>query len=345
MNADLEKLHQSNKTELEKRGSLFNIGAPVTDSVTIRDHIAVGFGDGTVRFFQSEAEPKIVKAHKGVVLSMANHGDHVLTGGDDGRFLKISSEGDIDEISNFGGKWVDYVASYKDNKVCSSGNVVYIWSKNKDKPEILEHQSTVGGLAFDNKGKRLAVSRYGGVTVWKQNNNKWTSSNYAWKGSHGTVTFSPDTKYIVTAMQENQIHGWRINDKADLAMRGYPAKIKSFTWVGDTPYLVTSGSNDAVCWPFDGKEGPMGRKPVCVANGGKELVTFVKALKGEKAVFTGFTDGSVLLAEIDESKKPIMIRSSTGSEVSTIAMSSDNSQILIGDMKGSILLSSLWADN
>ena len=128
-------------------------------------------------------------------------------------------------------------------------------------------------------------------------------------------------------------------------MRGYPSKIKSFTWVGDTPYLVTSGSSDAVCWPFDGKEGPMGRKPIVVANGGKELATFVKALNGEKAVFTGFTDGSVLLAEIDESKKPIMIRSSTGSEVSTIAISSDNSQILIGDMKGSILLSSLWADN
>ena len=40
-----------------------------------------------------------------------------------------------------------------------------------------------------------------------------------------------------------------------------------------------------------------------------------------------------------------MIRSSTGSEVSTIAISSDNSQILIGDMKGSILLASLWVDN
>ena len=345
MNADLEKLQESNKTELERRGSIFNIGAPATEAATIRDQIAFVFGDGTVRFFQSGSDPKTVKAHKGVVLSMTNYEDHVLTGGDDGRFLKISSDGNIDEIFNFGSKWVDCVASHKDTKVCSSGKTVYIWTKNKDKPQTLEHQSTVAGLAFDNKGKRLAVSRYGGVTVWKLNNNKWTSSNFTWKGSHGTVTFSPDTKYIVTAMQENQIHGWRINDKADLAMRGYPSKIKSFTWVGDTPYLVTSGSSDAVCWPFDGKEGPMGRKPIVVANGGKELATFVKALNGEKAVFTGFTDGSVLLAEIDESKKPIMIRSSTGSEVSTIAISSDNSQILIGDMKGSILLSSLWADN
>ena len=87
MNADLEKLQESNKTELERRGSIFNIGAPATESVTMRNQIAVGFGDGTVRFFQSGFEPKTVKAHEGVVLSMANYADDVLTGGDDGRFL------------------------------------------------------------------------------------------------------------------------------------------------------------------------------------------------------------------------------------------------------------------
>ena len=81
MNADLEKLQESNKTELERRGSIINTGAPVTEAITIRDHIAVGFGDGTVRFFQSGSEPKVVKAHKGVVFSMARNGDYVLTGG------------------------------------------------------------------------------------------------------------------------------------------------------------------------------------------------------------------------------------------------------------------------
>ena len=42
MNADLEKLQESNKTELERRGSIINTGAPVTEAITIRDHIAVG---------------------------------------------------------------------------------------------------------------------------------------------------------------------------------------------------------------------------------------------------------------------------------------------------------------
>ena len=86
-------------------------------------------------------------------------------------------------------------------------------------------------------------------------------------------------------MQENQIHGWRINDKADLAMRGYPSKIKSFTWVGDTPYLVTSGSSDAVCWPFDGKEGPMGESQLLLQTVVKNLQHLLKHLM-EKKLFS-----------------------------------------------------------
>ena len=60
MNADLEKLQESNKTELERRGAIFNIGAPATEAVTIGDHIVVGFGDGSVRFIQSGYDPKTV---------------------------------------------------------------------------------------------------------------------------------------------------------------------------------------------------------------------------------------------------------------------------------------------
>ena len=86
-------------------------------------------------------------------------------------------------------------------------------------------------------------------------------------------------------------------------MAGYPAKIKSFTWAGNTPFLVTSGASEAICWPFDGKEGPLGRKPTCVASGGKQNATFVESLPQENAVFAGFQDGSVILSEIDETKK------------------------------------------
>ena len=66
-------------------------------------------------------------------------------------------------------------------------------------------------------------------------------------------------------------------------------------------------------------------------------------LPDENAVFVGFYDGSVLFSEIDETKKSYPIRSQTGYEVSVISISSDKKYILIGDIKGNVLCSPLWA--
>ena len=331
------------ETELELRGMRLDTGAPVTGAVAVGDSIAVSFGDGTVRFFRQGIAHKVIQAHTGVVLCMSADQQHLLTGGDDGRFLRIAQDGKIEEIANFGTRWVDCVAASEGLHACSSGGIAYVWSKDQTKPKLLEHTSTVGGLAFDARGKRLAVGHYGGATIWENAGRRWKSSKLVWKGFHGAVTFSPDGKYLVTAMQENALHGWRLRDKGDLAMSGYPSKIKSFAWVGDTPYLATSGADEAICWPFDGKDGPMGRSPVCVAHAGKQTATFVHALPGENAVFAGFRDGAVLLAELDESKDAIVLKGSTGAEVTAIAVTASLSHVLIGDAKGHILWATLWA--
>lgn len=331
------------ETELERRGTRLETGAPVTGAVAAGDLVAVGFGDGSVRLFRPGFAPIVAKAHRGVVLCMAADGDHVLTGGDDGRFLRISPDGTVEEVASFGTRWVDCVASSPGLRACSSGRAVHVWSARQPKAAVLEHASTVGGLAFDAKGKRLAVAHYGGATVWVRGERRWKSSKLVWKGFHGAVTFSPDGKFLVTAMQENALHGWRLRDKGDMAMPGYPAKVKSFAWVGDAPHLATSGADEAICWPFDGKDGPLGRAPVCVAHGGKQIATCVQALPRERAVFAGFRDGAVLLAELDESKDAIVLRGSTGAEVTAIAVSASLSHVLIGDAKGHVLWSPLWA--
>ena len=330
------------KTELEIRGAHFNLKAPVTGSVTTNDAVVVGFGDGIVRFFRDEGDPNVVKAHEGVVLSIATNGENVFTGGEDGKFLKISPGGNIAEIADFNTRWVDTVAAKQGMIACSSGSTVYIWSEGQKKEKTLDHPSTVGGLAFDKNGSRLAVSCYGGVTLWERKERRWKSSRLVWKGSHSKVSFSPDGKYIVTTMQESELHGWRLRDKVDLAMRGYPAKIKSFAWVGDTPHLATGGDHQAICWPFDGKDGPLGREPVCIADCGKKISTFIEPLIGENAIFVGFNDGTVLLSELDENKSPFVIRNPKGSEISAISVSSNRSHILIGDIEGNILWSPLW---
>ena len=347
MIADTNEFPELDKTKFEQRGTEFKLGIPVINAVSIGNSIAVGFGDGTVRIFTSGQCSEPIKAHKGIVLCMSKDGDHILTGGDDGRFLKISLDGEINEIGNFGTRWVDNVTANNGNLVCSSGKIVYLWSPNKKEPQLFDHNSTIGGIAFDAKGRRLAVSRYDGVTLWKKDyTNKWESSNLIFKGSHNKVSFSPDGKYLVTSMQENLIRCWRLKDNVDFAMSGYNTKVKSFAFVGETSYLATSGALGmgiaaAICWPFDG-DGPMGRKPTCLQYSGNNQVTFVEPFPSEKAVFAGLSDGSVYLSEIEKSSNTIIIRSFTESEVTSIAVTEDCSSILIGDMGGNILWTSIW---
>ena len=347
MTADKNQFPALDKTKFEQRGTEFKLGIPVTNAVSVGNSIAVGFGDGTVRIFTSGQSSKAIKAHKGIVLCMSKDGDYILTGGDDGRFLKISLKGEVNEIGNFGTRWVDNVTANNGSLVCSSGKIVYLWSPNTKEPKLFEHNSTIGGMAFDARGRRLAVSRYDGVTLWKKNySNKWESSNLIWKGSHNKVSFSPDGKYLVTSMQENAIRCWRLKDKIDFAMSGYNAKVKSFAFVGETSYLATSGALGmgiaaTICWPFDG-DGPMGRQPVCLSYTGNNQVTFVEPFPSEKAVFAGLSDGSVYLSQIENTNNTIIIRSFTGSEVSAIATTEDRSHVLIGDMGGNILWTSIW---
>ena len=186
---------------IERQALKLDAGAPVTEAVSTGNYVVAGFGDGTVRFFHPGLAPVTVEAHRGVVLSMAADCEpgFVLTGGDDGRFLRLSPQGVIQELANFGTRWVDCVASGPNLRACSSGRVAHIWQPGDTDARTFEHPSTVGGLAFDAKGKRLAVGHYGGATVWERVEKRWKPKRLFWKGSHGAISFSPDGKFVVTS--------------------------------------------------------------------------------------------------------------------------------------------------
>ena len=73
----------------------------------------------------------------------------------------------------------------------------------------------------------------------------------------------------------------------------------------------------------------------------KQYATYIEALSEENAIFVGYRDGLVLLSEIDEKKNSITVRNPTGSEVSAIVVSKSREDILIGDIKGNVLWSSI----
>ena len=120
--------------------------------------------------------------------------------------------------------------------------------------------STARGLAFQPKGYRLAATHYNGATLWFPKV-EGTPQTLEWKGAHLDATFSPDGRFLVTSMQENALHGWRLADSRNMRMTGYPAKTRSLSWSHDGQWLATSGADAAVVWPFKDKDGPMGKAP------------------------------------------------------------------------------------
>ena len=330
---------------LEATGDRIDTGAHVTAAVALGETVVTAHGDGCLRMFEGDGPPKEIEAHHGPVLAMAAaDAGSVVTGGDDGRFLRISLDGSVEELAAFGGAWVDCVSAHEKTGLlaCSVGRVAHVWGSDAAKPWTFEHPSTVGGLAIDPKGKRLAVAHYGGATIWEHREKKrWKMTKLAWAGSHVGVTWSPDGKFVVTVMQENALHGWRVRDKANMRMSGYPAKPRTFDWVGSEPHLATSGADKAVCWPFHFKDGPMGQGALCVADGGKQLATTVRGLPGQPTVLVGFQDGAVLMSDLDEWAETRVVRGSTGVEVTAIAVTRSLSHILIGDADGQVLWSAL----
>ncbi len=107
------------------------------------------------------------------------------------------------------------------------------------------------------KGQRLALAHYNGATLWYPNV-AGEPQKLEWKGSHLGITVSADQRFVVTTMQEPQLHGWRLEDGQHMRMSGYPGKVRSFAWTQGGKFLATSGASEAILWPFSGKNGPMG---------------------------------------------------------------------------------------
>ncbi len=118
------------------------------------------------------------------------------------------------------------------------------------------------------KGQRLALAHYNGATLWYPNV-AGEPQRLEWKGSHLGITVSADQRFVVTTMQEPQLHGWRLEDGQHMRMSGYPGKVRSFAWTQGGKFLATSGARAKPSLAFSGKNGPMGVNPTMIAPAAK----------------------------------------------------------------------------
>ena len=294
---------------------------------------AFALADGDVLLAEI-GEERRVKAHQdGAILAAASEGKRIYTGGDDGGIVATDASGKVEILAHEKG-WIDSIACRDDGALAwSSGKSV----RARDaKGEIKSWQapSSVRGLAFFPKGYRLAIAHYNGASLWFPNTAAGPEA-LEWKGSHLDAAVSTDGRFVVTSMQENLLHGWRLSDKKSMQMSGYPAKSRSLSWSHDGAWLATSGADGCVVWPFSGKEGPMGQQPRECGVRPNVLVSRVAFHPKALIVAIGYDDGWIMLVRLTDAAE-ILVRRTEGDRdpVTALAFDATGARMAFGTKSG-----------
>jgi len=290
-------------------------------------------GDGSVRF----EDGAFSSAHDGAILCAVVHpsGDGVVTGGDDGRLIWHRRD-EAGVLATARGQWIDAVdASAESGLIAfSAGKTLsVIDAKDAGFRRDFQHERTVSGVAFEPKGRRIATSTYGGAALWFARIAQQKPTLLKWAGSHTAVTFSPDGAFVVTAMQDAQLHGWRLKDQRDMRMGGYPSKVRAMSFLSNGQLLATSGAQGAVLWPFIGANGPMGREATEIGFDEGSLVALVASRPKHGLLAAGLNDGRVWLAD-PAGQGLNFLKAERGAPITALAMSADAKRVAWADEDG-----------
>jgi WD40 repeat protein len=308
------------------------IGAAVTSAHFLGDRAAFVGAEESVSLVDTDGAISKVEAHGGGILCAVSDGKRLITGGDDGKVVALNGKGEVTQLAvDAKRRWIDNVAVHPDGAFAwSAGKTAFVKS-GKGEEKSHEVTSTVGGLAFAPKGLRLAIAHYSGVTLWFPN--MAAKPDYLeWAGSHLGVVFSPDNKFLVTAMHEPALHGWRLADNRHMRMSGYPGRVKSMSWSVGGKFLATSGADTVIMWPFASKDGPMGKEPAMLAPL-QSRVTVVACHPKQDILACGYQDGTVLMVRLNDGAE-ILVRRPGASPASALAWNAKGTLLALSDEGG-----------
>ncbi|UMY17774.1 WD40 repeat domain-containing protein [Methylobacterium organophilum] len=305
-------------------------GTHVAAACWLKDTLALARAEGGVLLLRDGAQQTAPAHPEAGILVSAGDATRIVTGGDDGRVVATDASGESAELGAAkGGAWIDAIALHPDGAVAWSAGKTVTARDAKGRERTLTVPTTARGLAFAPKGYRLAVAHYNGVSLWYPNL-ETDPELVEWKGSHLDVTWSPDGRFVVSTMQENALHGWRLQpDRGHMRMSGYPAKVRSLSWSHDGNWLATSGAEAAIVWPFDSKEGPTGKAPrECGVRPAR--VSRVAFHPKAPVLAVGYEDGCILLVRFTDASELLVRPAVRGSAVSALVWDARGSRLAFG---------------
>jgi WD40 repeat protein len=326
--------------------SVFPLTAPLNGLAWHENTLAAIGGDGTLHLLRPEmdAPRSLTLAPHSALLGLITTPQGFVTAADSGDLHLTTPQGETTLLAGTGHMFLEHMAYCpRTQQVFAATGKKLTAVKLKDgTTTILPHilPSTIAGLAVSPIGARIAASHYGGATILATDSPKNAPRSLTWKGSHLALTYSPDGKWLISAMQENAIHLWRLSDGMDLQMRGYPAKINQFSWDVSGLNLATNGGFGVPLWNFSNKEkGPAGQQARVIADSGAQETTVSAVAMHPKGPFcaVGYADGLALLTNTDQDRA-VLIQEPASTPLTHLAWSPDGLTLATTTASGTLTL-------
>ena len=213
------------------------------------------------------------------------------------------------ELENFpaGASWSEQLAwSPKGDWLATgAGKQLKFWAPGKGVVYTFkEHPSTITGLAWKSDGAMLAVCHYGAVRFYDPHSGG-LAKTLPWKTSLISISWSPDSRWVVAGTQELSVQIWEIPFRAgeELAMSGYQAKVRELAWHSNGRFLATGGGNEIMVWNCGGG-GPAGTTPR-ILEGHTAKITALDYQASGHLLASGGADSTVLFWNAGKSSSPL----------------------------------------
>ncbi len=307
----------------------------ITDIIALeysKDIFAFARGDGTILFAGEKGIDNEIKAHEESLLAATSFKDGLVTCSDDGKIIVTDIKGKTTLLLKEPGRFFDQIASANWGGIAASDGRIIMVLMPEMTVKTYKAEGCVGGLSFTPSGRKLAASRNGGASIYWVGTERAKPDDYVWQGAHGPITISPNGDFLVTSMQENALHIWRIDHTKHGRMGGYPTRIKALSWEKKGRFLATSGADELIIWPFHTKDGPIGQAAQQIPIRQEDFLTAVSWHPKSDFIATGSENGFLHLAQ--QNGEAHLLIDNLGSPVTALKWSKQGRYLAFGCDEG-----------